>query len=464
MKTCFVLLALLVLSGCKEKPVEPAQPVIPLIHEVRVSNNSNNVLSAIITLRTSNGAEAAVEVSKDSLPDHVTPFVPLRQDSVVIPVLGLRPNSRYLFRVVVKSPSGYIATNSAMEYTTQPLPNDITIPPFTVVHSESPTVKYIMLGIAPARTGKSYAVIIDNTGGPVWYKEFRDAVVDFQKQPNGRYTAWSTIDGSPSCFQEFDALGAITNRYRASSQLETGPHELRMQGTTYVLFGIEYRMMDMTAYGGLPNASVKGLIVEWHRSGQPVFLWNTFDHFDVTDAAPDISLTVQNVNPWHGNAIEIDSDGNLLVSFRNMDEITKINAQTGAIMWRLGGRRNQFTFRNDNLNGFSHQHGVRRLPDGNIILFDNGNLHSPQLSRAVEYRLDEVNKTAELVWEYRPNPPLYGFALGFAQRLTNGNTLICFGIAQHIIEVDQTARKRWEVTINEPDRYAYRAFAIESLY
>jgi hypothetical protein len=86
------------------------------------------------------------------------------------------------------------------------------------------------------------------------------------------------------------------------------------------------------------------------------------------------------------------------------------------------------------------------------------------MSRAVEYRLDEKAKIAELVWEYRPDPPLFGVALGFAQRLSNGNTLVCFGTAQHIIEVDGMGVKRWELQINEPQRYAYRAIAIESLY
>ena len=173
-------------------------------------------------------------------------------------------------------------------------------------------------------------------------------------------------------------------------------------------------------------------------------------------------MTAANINPWHGNAI--DADGNLLVSFRNSDEITKINSRTGEIIWRLGGKKSQFTFVNDPLNGFSHQHGIRRLQNGNLILFDNGNLHSPPMSRAVEYKLDEQVKTAELVWEYRHAPALYGFALGFAQRLANGNTLISFGTSQRVIEVDRSGAKQWELAILGAQVYNYRAFRIESLY
>lgn len=453
---------LLFFSSCERKAVEPPSGELPEVHVVSLTVNPENVLSYWLSCRTNHAASISVDVLRDSVVEFTTPVFAIESDSVSVPIVGLRPQGRYTLRMTLTASWGGVRTHTAT-LITQALPSGIALPPFTLIRADSPTVKYVLLGITPASGGKSYAVVIDRDAVPLWYKEFREAVADFQKQPNGRYTAWSSTDGSPASFHEFDVMGRVITRYRASNPLETGPHELRLVSNGYVLFGIEFRTLDLTAYGGLPNASVRGIVVEWNR-GTQVFRWNTFDHFSVADAAPDIPLTTATVNPWHGNAIEIDTDGNLLVSFRNMDEITKIDAQTGAIIWRMGGRRNEFTFRNDPLNGFSHQHGIRRLPNGNIILFDNGNLHSPPQSRAVEYRVDEMNKTADLVWEYRPSPPLYGFALGFAQRLANGNTLVCFGTAQRIIEVDPSGRTRWEVAITEAQRYAYRAFAIATLY
>jgi len=81
---------------------------------------------------------------------------------------------------------------------------------------------------------------------------------------------------------------------------------------------------------------------------------------------------------------------------KNLDEITKVDHNTGNIIWRLGGKNNQFTFANDNL-GFSRQHDIRRFSNGDISLFDNGEYHPVQVSSAVEYKLDEVNKSANLV-------------------------------------------------------------------
>ena len=101
-----------------------------------------------------------------------------------------------------------------------------------------------------------------------------------------------------------------------------------------------------------------------------------------------------------------------------MDEITKINRQTGEIIWRWGGlksRNNQFQFINDQRT-FSHQHDIRRLENGNVTLYDNGNLHSPRYSRAVEYQLDETNKIATLVWDYKHEDAIYNSAQGNVDR------------------------------------------------
>jgi hypothetical protein len=112
-----------------------------------------------------------------------------------------------------------------------------------------------------------------------------------------------------------------------------------------------------------------------------------------------------------------------------MDEITKINRQTGDIIWRWGGlksRNNQFQFINDPIT-FSHQHDIRRLENGNLTLFDNGNLHTPKISSAREYYLDESISTANLIWSYTTEPPIYKGARGNVQTLPGDNKIIGWG-------------------------------------
>jgi hypothetical protein len=159
----------------------------------------------------------------------------------------------------------------------------------------------------------------------------------------------------------------------------------------------------------------------------------------------------------HGNAIELDADGSLLVSSRHLDEITKISRATGEILWRLGGVNNEFTFTNDP-GHFSQQHSIRRLANGHLLLYDNGNYHVPALSRAVEYAVDEVAKTATAVWEYRNSPDVYGGAMGSVERLANGNTVIGWGsTSPALTEVTSSGAEVFELTL-PPAIYSYRAF------
>lgn len=462
---CSVLVtAAIILTGCKDLGTTVDAVLPPELVSSSISSLPDNLAGGQITLHTRHALSAAVAVRQNEHSVLATPFFTHNADSVIIPLLGLPPSKNYRLTVFLTSTTGSIVESGTVDYTTPPLVSSSAIPPVIVTLADSPTVRFVMLGISPARNGQSVAMIIDRSGSPVWVRLFSDAVVDFQLQPAGKLTAWTSSELGISCFQEMDLTGRLLRTYSAEALEGTAPHELRMISDGYVLFGIEFRTMDLTPFNGHPAARIRGTLIEMHKGGAGTWRWDPFEHFSVADAASDVLLTESNVNPWHGNAIDIDSDGNLLVSFRNSDEITKISTHNGQILWRLGGKKNQFSFVNDRFNGFSHQHGVRRLSNGNVLMFDNGNGHSPQVSRAVEYRLDETRKIAELVWEYSPNPPLYGYALGFAQRLANGHTLICFGTSSTIIEVDQAGRKRWEAIINEQNRYAYRAISIDSLY
>jgi hypothetical protein len=188
----------------------------------------------------------------------------------------------------------------------------------------------------------------------------------------------------------------------------------------------------MSPYGGNPDATVTGEVIqELDASKNVVFQWRTWDYLPITDSYADLTTNI--VDLIHANALAVDANGDILFSMRHLSSIIKIDRQTGNLDWILGGKQNQFSFINENEsnapNYFSFQHDIRVLPDGNITLFDNGTQHTPQYSRGVEYKLDEQNKTATLVWEYRHSPDIFASANGSVQRLENGNTILGWGQA-----------------------------------
>ncbi|HTK31078.1 MAG TPA: aryl-sulfate sulfotransferase [Candidatus Saccharimonadaceae bacterium] len=302
-----------------------------------------------------------------------------------------------------------------------------------------------------------YLLILDDSGAPLFYRRMPSECTDFKMQPNGLLTYF---DASTARYYAMDASYAVVDSFGCGNGYPTDLHDFHLLPNGHaVLMSYDAEPVDMSAVvpGGDPNATVVGLILqELDTEKNVVFQWRSWDHFQITDATYE-DLTAPLIDYVHGNAIEVDTDGNWMISARHTDEITKINRQNGDVMWRWGGKHNEFTFIDDPL-GFSHQHAIRRIDNGHVTLFDNGNFHDPAASRAVEYELDEVGKTARLVWSFANTPDQLGFVMGYVQRLPDGHTLIGWGGSKpDVTEVDADGNKVMELTL-PAGVYSYRAY------
>lgn len=299
---------------------------------------------------------------------------------------------------------------------------------------DNPAPGYIFTG--PLNKGS--AVLYDNNGKPAYWKYINDIdlnVMSLRILENGYFAFIGTMSNKwyvlNTNLDIIDSVEAPNSKVTNFHTLHTAPNG------NYLILTNDSITIDMSKK--IPNGSNNVLLINLvvqeldKNTKRTVFSWNAAEHVDVMDATEDVVLSLSVIDPYHINQAIYDSDGNILINFRDLDEIYKINRTTGATMWIMGGcksRRNQFTFINDTYNGFtgfSHQHDPKRLPNGNILLFDNGNLKPTPFSRAVEYRVDETNKTVTKVWEYRHSPDLFAEFMGNAQRLPNGNTMIGWG-------------------------------------
>jgi hypothetical protein len=120
--------------------------------------------------------------------------------------------------------------------------------------------------------------------------------------------------------------------------------------------------------------------------------------------------------------------GNLLICFRNVNQVAILERETKAVLWAWGEGHLEWP------------HHPTMLENGNILVFDNGVVRG--YSRVVE--LDPV--TEAIVWECVADPPeaFYTYGKGSAQRLPNGNTLICEGDRGRVFEVTPEGETVWE--------------------
>jgi hypothetical protein len=279
-----------------------------------------------------------------------------------------------------------------------------------------------------------YAAIVNDSGRVLWSHQGDSKLMDFKRQDDGRFSYYNSSAGK---FYVMDTTLTIRDSF-ATQGYWTDVHDIELLPHNHALllaYDTESKV-DLSQYvaGGNTNAMVVGVVIQEIDSlKNAIFTWRSFDsgRFQLEDMTlyPN-ALTRDYVDEVHANSVTLDHDGNILLSSRHLDEITKIDRDSipGRIIWRWGGKKNQFTFVNDSVI-FSYQHHVRRLPNGNITVFDNGNFHkhSGSYSRACEYALDEQTKTATLVWSFdHAKQDTSGF-MGDVERLSNGNTFIGWG-------------------------------------
>jgi hypothetical protein len=212
-----------------------------------------------------------------------------------------------------------------------------------------------------------------------------------------------------------------------ANELQADYHDIQYTDSGgYIIQAYGKAELDIPETSHVDTANV--LIVQEFDSGDSLIMeWRNYEHMNILDYAAEFNLNSTYLNWMHGNSIEIDDDGNLIISNRTMSEIIKFNRDSGDLIWRLGGPMNDFTYIDDPLEGPNRQHDARRLENGNIMLFDNGDGREDPITRISEYQVDEGEMTARLVWSFSHPEGYVSKNQGCAQRLPNGNTLISWG-------------------------------------
>ncbi|MGP3970379.1 arylsulfotransferase family protein [Streptomyces sp. 6N223] len=285
----------------------------------------------------------------------------------------------------------------------------------------------------------SGAAIYDNNGDLVWWRE-------------GRYTnlAQVTYQGEPalSVFLNTDLGGEfllLDSSYSEIASLSlqggylTDVHDLQISpdGSRALLMGYDTVPYDLSEYGGPADGQVVDAVIQEQdlTTGEVTFEWHALDHIPLEETHEP--LTTGTVDYVHVNSMDYDADGDLLLSGRHTSTVYKVDIDTGGIVWRFGGENSDFTFPGA-ADRPSYQHDARRLSDGRLSVFDNGNRHEPPHSRGAVYEIDEQAMTARLTQDLQPGEQVFGSFLGSNRELANGDQLVSYGNTGRMVEFSGT--------------------------
>jgi Arylsulfotransferase (ASST) len=332
--------------------------------------------------------------------------------------------------------------------------------------------------------GQGGPMILDNQGRYVWLRPAKASAPDTLNLQVQRYQGKPVLtwwDGTVKNTGEMTGKWHVANdRYRVISTMgsqngwDPSGHEFYItKNGTALVTGYKYiPNRNLTSNGGGESQTLldSGVLEYDIKTGKLIHEWSADQHIPMEQSYAQTSPQNPNAyDPWHINSIDVDADGNWLVSMRNTWAVYKIDSKTGQILWTLGGKASTFAVPNDV--AFAFQHDARWRGKDQISIFDNDccgfvpqpsgppkalpPIHGKQ-SRGLVIKLDEANKTVSFGMDRKLSDLISGTQGNF-QFLANGNTLIGWGQQPFYSEYSKSGKLLLSVRYPDPDE-SYRVY------
>jgi hypothetical protein len=359
---------------------------------------------------------------------------------------------------------------------------DLKPPPVRIITPARSTAPgYVFLG-PKMKVVQAGPMILDNRGQIVWFHPLDTHGVSDVKVQRYRgkpvITWWrgrAPMGVGSGYYAIYDTSYKEIARVRAGHSFSGDIHEFLITPNNTGLFTIYHRRpVDLRPIGGPKEGKVfDGIVQEVEiPSGKVLFEWHSWPAVGIKEGffKPVPSAKKGSKAPpydyIHINSIEVEPNGNFLVSARNTHTLYEIDRQTKKILWRLGGKKSDFKMGAGT--NFEWQHDARRQDDGTITLFDNGAAPPiEKFTRILVLRADTKTMRATLVRSYRHPKRLLAPFEGNAQFLPNGNVFVGWGAIPWFTEFDRSGRVLFDgnfgggkAVIKGPNQDAdtYRAF------
>ncbi len=290
---------------------------------------------------------------------------------------------------------------------------------------------------------------IDRQARPVWVHEGTDGLLFLQSM----FAQGST----DLLFNQFDETfrgdaSAVVRMGRDNQVAETvqlpDAHHSFLQHEDGTL---AYIALDVRDWKNPESGEVEAVggdrIMERAPDGTIREISSTWDHLE-----PEIHDRWEipffpGIQDWsHGNALRYDSETDTyLLSMGNASIILEVERETGALVRQLGGTGGYGFAEGSEV--FHFQHGVHWTDDGTLLMTSA----QGTAIAAVEYTIDDDAGLLTEIWSHGREDPVVSIALGYVQRLDNGNTFVSLGSSGVLREVTHDGVIAWEArTVDLP--------------
>lgn len=457
----------------------PAVQDIPRVLAVSARPRESNSLIVDVTVDLDRAAAAYIEYENPG----AGAFRTATSSPAVahhFPVVRLRAATTYSYRAVAVGSDGSVSHGPDGQFTTGPLPPALSS--LNITASGAPTSELVMMDLGEAQT--PYILFLDEDSKIVWYfappNPFAPTYLQLlpvRQKPNHNIVYMLgnlQFIGQTCCMVEITPDGKIVDMLSNSEVDKWAHHDQLVVSDTEVLYLADEAVPytgPASPGGTIPTRIMVDSIRLWDQANHTTRkLWDARDHFS-TDTQSNLDYLTRDRDPrrWlMANSISIGPRGNYIVSLRTISQVISISPDFQSIEWKLGGPDSDYYFPKPE-DRFYHQHTASQLPNGNILLYDNGMARPAEeggeYTRAIELALHSYDMSATKVWEYRATPDVFGRLRGGAYRLPSGNTLVNMDtVPRRVAEVGRDGSEVWKMTMEGPTyRTSYRAYPAASI-
>ncbi|HEY2655931.1 MAG TPA: arylsulfotransferase family protein [Solirubrobacteraceae bacterium] len=347
------------------------------------------------------------------------------------------------------------------------LPALVSVNDFAGANPAEASPRFIVLAPMPivAYEGEQRGpMLLDRRGRMVWYRPGPDSTFDVQiQQYRGKpvLTWWhgNLVGGHGEGVGEIiDGSYSRVATVGDAEKLPLDLHEFTLTSRgTALATQFEQKQVDLSSIGGSKRGvALIGHALEIDIATNKVLLdWNSLDHVSLKESyVPAPSDPTATYDFFHINSVAETDDGHLLISGRNTWTLYKVHRTTGQVLWRLGGKRDDFAVPKPTW--FSWQHHARVHGAGEISLFDNANT-SGHGSLAKLLSVDETARRVELKRSYQHPAKFVATSLGSVQTHPDGNVFVGWGAQPYASEFTADGKLIYDVQFTGPFR-SYRTF------
>ena len=395
---------------------------------VTLNPNGYSPLSATISLQTSYKSKITIRiVGKHGIQSDIVKDFDELSNIHTVPVLGLYADYENTVELILKSELGVEVERKTYLIQTAALPSDTY--PNIVIDKKTDQMAEGMTLVSyfgyKTNVNPQSPILFDAFGDIRWYFDFSTSYVlntlfyddGMEQLQNGNLYFGN---GSTSKIYEMDFLGKIINTWNMPGY--SFHHNVQEKPNGNFLVSVSKN----------GNSTIEDYIIEIDRTTKQIV--NTWD-LNLSLQYSRQALTTDTVDWIHVNAVIYDSSDNTIIISGRTQGVVKLD-QNNKVVWILGphkgwgtagdgtnlnnyllqplDKNNQLITNQSIIDGYTnhadfewnwYQHAHLLMPNGHVMLFDNGAGNrnfagTGNYSRAVEFDINGVTKTVKQIWEY----------------------------------------------------------------